>query len=94
MTYTKRFLDYHAENQHVYDAFERFTLEAINAGRKRLSSGAVYERMRWESMTRSSNDIYKLNNNYRADHSRMFAERYPQHAGFFSTRARKSKDLA
>ncbi len=89
MTYSARFLEYHTENQHVYDAFERFTLEAIRAGRKRLSSKAVYERIRWDSMVYSK-DKYKMNNNYTADHARMFVERYPQHKDFFATRARKA----
>lgn len=92
MIYSQRFLDYHAENNHVYDAFEKFTLEAIRAGRSKLSANLIYERIRWDSMIYSK-DQYKMNNNYRADHARMFVEKYPNYRDFFSTRERKTKDL-
>lgn len=38
---------YHFQNPQIYQAFERFTFEAINANRRHFGAGAVIERIRW-----------------------------------------------
>jgi hypothetical protein len=91
--YTRRFLDFHIQNPHVYAAFERFARQAIASGRKRLGAGLIYERMRWHYSIETKGDEFQLNNNYRADYARMFEERNPEYKGFFSTRERKTHDL-
>ena len=85
------FLKYHAENPHIWQAFEMFALKVVNSGRKRIGTAMIYERMRWYSLFESKGDEYKINNNYKADYARLFNEKYPQYQGFFPTRERKVK---
>jgi hypothetical protein len=91
--YSLRFLDYHAKHPHVFIVFERFALEAIAAGRKKIGAGMIYERMRWYFSIETGREKYKLNNNYRADYARMFAAKHPEHRKIFETRDRKTHDL-
>ena len=78
---------YHAENPHIYQIFERFTLEVIRSGRKNFGIGAIAERCRWYSAIESIGDPFKINNNYRAFYARLFEAKNPQYAGFFRKRA-------
>lgn len=84
----KKFPKYHNENPHIYEAFKKYTFEAIDRGRLYFSSEAVINRIRWDSLI-SGNDKYKINNNYKAFYSRMFMNEYPQHKGYFRTRKSK-----
>lgn len=85
MTVKDRFDEYHLDNPHVWVGFQQFTFQLLEAGCNVLSANRVYERMRWESDIRG-NDMYKLNNDYRAYYARMFMEEYPEHNGKFRTR--------
>lgn len=80
------------EHPNVSKLFIKFTLEAIARGFKNYSAYAIFERIRWETDEADSDgkSTFKLNNNYRPWFSRRFMERYPQHAGFFRTRAQTS----
>lgn len=84
----EKFPLYHLENPHIYEAFKKYTFEAIDRGRLYFSSEAVINRIRWDSLI-SGNDKYKINNNYKAFYSRMFMNEYPAFKGFFSTRKSK-----
>lgn len=81
-----RFRRYHKENPAVYELFVRFTRQAISAGRKRFSATAIIQRIRWETAV-TGNDGFKINNNYSSYYARLFIREYPQHEGFFVTRA-------
>lgn len=82
------FEQYDKANPQVWDAFIRFTKEAIAAGHRRLSVSLVVERIRWETLIDSrSFDGLKINNNHRAYYARKFHKAFPEHAGFFRTRA-------
>jgi hypothetical protein len=86
----ERFEKYHAENPQVYELFKKFTLYAINCGRKHFSADVVAHRIRWEtSITTVDADGLKINNDYVSGYARMFEKEFPQYAGFF--RRRKSK---
>lgn len=83
------FEKFHARYPEVYVLFERFTLEGIAHGMDRMGAGAVWERMRWETMVRSQKsdaEQYRLNNNYRAYYARLFMERHPEYPEIFATR--------
>ena len=90
--YTKRFLSYHADNPHVWELFEKFTLQAIRSGRGSFSAKAVFERMRWHARFETTGDEFKINNNYTPDYARMFEEKHPQYKEFFSKRQRLAND--
>jgi len=85
------FIEFHAENQKVWELFVRYTLQAINAGREHYSSKAVFERLRWYFDFETSDQV-KLNNNFTAYYARLFHAKFPQHDGFFQNRKRISED--
>lgn len=82
------FEQYDKANPQVWDAFIRFTKEAIASGHERLSAKLVVERIRWETLIDSrSDDGFKICNNHSAYYARKFHKVFPEHEGFFRTRA-------
>ncbi len=78
---------FHAENPDVYQLFERFTFEAIQAGRKRFSARTVLHRIRWYTSVETRDPQgFKINDHWSPFYARMFHERYPAYAGFFELR--------
>lgn len=77
---------YHQENPKVWALFERFTLEAINAGFQHYSTNSIIERIRWHTNIETRGDMFKINNNHAPYYAREFHKRYPQHDGFFRMR--------
>ena len=77
---------YHKENPQVYEAFKKFTFQAIRHGKKNLGSKMVFERIRWYTAVEARSDSFKLNNNYHAYYARKFMKEYPEYKGFFRTR--------
>lgn len=86
----KPFWSYHLDNPHIWKAFENFTLKTIEKGFKHYSAKGIFEIIRWHSGVKANKDPYKVNNNYTAHYARKFMEEYPQHAGFFRTRIRRT----
>ncbi len=82
----REFRKYHSDNPHIYVAFRRYAWQAIDRGRRNIGAGLICERIRWDTAL-SGNDEFKLNNNFRAFYARMFMREFPQHDGFFRTRA-------
>lgn len=89
---TTWFETYHRDNPQIYTMFKQFAFEAINAGVTRLSSKAIVERLRWQTMIRG-NDEFKINNNVTPYYARLFNQEYPQHEGFFATRNAKADEV-
>lgn len=89
MTNRERFEEFNQQNPEVYKLFMRFTFQAIKAGKKHLSAGMIFERIRWETQieTAGVGDDYKINDIYEPYYSRLFMEDFPEHKGFFHTRA-------
>lgn len=81
--------EFHAENPHVYELFERFAFEAIRSGMSRYGAHGIVERIRWHvSIDIRSTDGLKINDHHAPFMSRLFVERHPEHAGFFELRER------
>ena len=80
--------EFHAANPHIYERFEEFAFQAINAGRERYAIKTILEMVRWHTeVTTNSTDGFKLCNNHTAYYAREFHRRNPKHAGFFKTHA-------
>ncbi len=87
MTYLEsQFLNFHARNPKVYELFQLFATQAILAGRKVLSAGLIFERIRWETMVITTDPDFKLNNNHRAYYARLWMDDHPDADGTFRTR--------
>ena len=79
-----RFETFDRENPHVYRLFDRFTLQAVNAGRTRFSAWAVVNRIRWFTSIETTDQDYKINNDFIALYARKFMRLHPEHGGIFS----------
>lgn len=74
---------YHAENPHVYQMFEAFTLQVIGTGRKYFSARAIIERMRWQSLIEDNSEAFKISDHPMPYYARLFERNHPAHVGFF-----------
>lgn len=86
-TIQEAFERFHASNPRVYELLCRFARELRRAGHDHGGIGMIWERMRWEVVTGSSDDAgFKLNNNYRSRYARLIHRQESDLDGFFSTR--------
>lgn len=87
-----RFKEFHAANPEVWRLFQRFALEAANAGHSRYGIAMVMERIRWHvDIETKGGTAVKLNNDFRAYYARMFMVKYP-HLPLFEVRKRLSAE--
>lgn len=85
------FTEYHAKNPQIWDLYQKFALQAINAGAKKIGSKAIFERIRWESyMKKGGGQEYKVNNIYTPHYARLFIQVYPQHSDKVELRTSKN----
>ena len=83
MTLKDNWRKFHNENPEIYELVERFTFDAIRAGRKNFSINAIFERIRWFTSIETRGDPFKLSNNHRPYYARHFMEMNPKYKGFF-----------
>ncbi len=76
----------------VFFVFEKFTLEAYNAGMLRFGTSMVWNRMRWYTEVEMKAGSFKLNNNYCTFYGRLLMRLYPELEGFFKTREMEAHD--
>lgn len=82
-----KFLKFHTAYPQVYLLFEKFALQLIQAGKVKLGSKMIMERIRWEISTSAKDDEgFKINNNYTAYYSREFVKKHPQYRDYFEFR--------
>ena len=78
--------EWHKQNPHVYDLFEKFTLDAISKGHERLSAWLIVNRIRWETAVETRGDDFKISNDFIAYYARLFMHNHPRYEGFFKTK--------
>lgn len=87
--YTKEnFQEHLKENQHVWDMFERFALQAARV-RPYFSAKAIIHRMRWQTEIEERGGEFKLSDGWISHYARKFMADHPQHNGFFRTVKRR-----
>ena len=72
LTIEARFRRFDEANPHVYDALYRIAWDDVTAGVRRISTKALYERLRGNVST--SGESYVLNNDYTALYARKLAD--------------------
>lgn len=83
-----RFEKFDRENPKMFALFERFTMEAIRSGRKKIGARLIVERIRWEIyVLTTTDDGFKMNGNYVPFFARKFIAAHPQHAKIFELRS-------
>ena len=82
-----RFEGFHAANPRVYWTLVQLAREARAVGQQRVGIGCLWEVMRWKlSVSVSTSDAFKLNNNHRSRYARLIMAQEPDLAGVFETR--------
>lgn len=80
------FQTFHTANPGVYALYKQFALELWAAGRRKMSSGLIIERIRWEACIRTTGDQFKVNDRWEPRYARMLAADVPQFADAFNFR--------
>ena len=75
-------IEKHPDGEGMVDSFAS---QALNAGRTKLGSKAILERLRWESYLMKDKG-FKVNNICGALLARRFMTKYPQYGKVFETR--------
>jgi len=89
----EKWWEFHKENPHVYELFEKFTFQTIEAGFENYSANAIFERIRWHTDIETRGSGFKLSNNHRAYYARYFHTRNPDYDGFFRTKTTREHYL-
>ena len=81
-----QFIDFHAKNPHVYKELVALAYLAQSRGRNRFSINMLFEVVRWNRLIATTDDRFKLNNNYRAYYARLIMQQEPTLNGLFELR--------
>ena len=82
----KEWWEWHKENPYVWLYFERFAMEAVNKGRKKISHWLIINRIRWEVNIVTTGEDFKISNDYIAFYARLWKAKHPQHKDLFTTK--------
>jgi len=87
----RKFKAFHEANPHIYQELRRLALKMRGTGRKRYGIKSLFEVLRWHRALASTDDDFKLNNNYTSFYARVLMEQEPELAGFFNLRKSRSE---
>jgi len=82
----EQFWKFHVENPGVYKELLTLALRMKRTGRKRYGMKGLFEVLRWHRALETTDEEFKLNNNYTAFYARMLMKRLPELDGFFAVR--------
>lgn len=86
----KRFWDFHKDNKHVYTALVRLARQLKDRGHKKIGMQMLFEVLRWQSMIKTTGDVYKMNNDYASRYARLIMDSEPDLDGMFEIRELKA----
>ena len=88
------FLQFHADNPHVFAAFEAEALKAIERSREKISAKLIINWIRWNEFLRTSDQNFKINDAYQSYYARAFVKKHPQHEDKFEFRKLRNEQPA
>jgi len=80
----RKFWEWHKKNPLIWVYFEKFSLEAVNKGCKKISHWLIINRIRWEVYVVTTGDDFKISNDYIAFYARLWRATHPEHKDLFS----------
>lgn len=86
----KRFLKYHEDNPHIYEALRDSALRLRRAGWRQYGMKGVFEHLRFRSDVSAVASAWKLNNDFTSRYARLLMEQEPELDGFFKLRRLQS----
>lgn len=84
--FSKEFLQWFPNNQHIWTAFVMEASKIINAGFKHYSARTIIHVLRHHSALAQNGGEWKINNNISPYLARLFSLCYPQHKQLFEYR--------
>jgi len=88
-TLRERFEQFHADNPQVYDGLRELALRARRRGHERYGIKGLFEILRWQHAMETTDEEFKLNNDFTAFYARLLMDREFELDGFFETREQK-----
>jgi hypothetical protein len=85
--FSKEFLAWFPDNQHIWLAFLNETRKVINAGFNHYSARTIVHVLRHHSALAERNSGWKINNNISPYLARLFALCHPAHKNLFEYRS-------
>ena len=82
----EQFWKFYTENPSVYEELRDLALKIKRTGRKHYGMKGLFEVLRWHRALETTDEDFKLNNNYTAFYARMLMKRLPELDGFFAVR--------
>ena len=70
-TNTCEFIDFHLDNPQIWYMYKQFASDMVHTGHKKLSSEMLINRVRWETMINTTDNIFKINNNHKPYYARL-----------------------
>jgi len=86
------FIEFHNENPHIFQSFERQALSAIDKGKKKISAKLIINWIRWNEYLESTDKNFTVNDAYQSYYARHFVDKYPQHSDVFEFRKLRNED--
>lgn len=84
--YRPEFIEWLAENGHIWERFEREASRLWLRGRTHYSAKTIVEFLRHETALYEHGGEFKINNSVSADLARYYIQKYPERASFFEMR--------
>ena len=84
---------WHKENPHGWELFEKYTFDAINSGLTSYSHWFIVNRIRWDYEVVTKSGEFKISNNYIAFYARLFHAYHPEHSEFFNIKPFKEEKM-
>lgn len=81
------FQQFHKNNPDVYSGFKTLAFKAIKAGKKKISSKAIINVLRWEFSFSVESTKFKINDAFTSRYARLFIKDYPEYKSRFELRA-------
>jgi len=78
--------EWHKANPDIWRLFERFSMEAVSRGCKRISHWLIINRIRWEVSIITTGPDFKISNDFIAFYARLWKAKHPNHADLFQTK--------
>ena len=89
LTIQERFEAFHKSNPHVYNELCNLARQLKARGRERYGIKSLFEALRWHKAMQTSDEEFKLNNNFTAFYARLLMAQEPELDGFFEVREQK-----
>lgn len=81
-----RFIAFHRANPEVYSKLRQLALQLRGSGHKHYGINGLIEVLRWHTALKTTDPVYKINNNYAPYYARMLMRNESALIGFFRTR--------